>query len=129
MAVFSLTDSVVTNQDIVSHNLELGQVCITNLFTFGIFITQHFFRSFGLWQQKTSKAFSAISILAASFTSGMLLAGLSSTGDKKRRMESLILDIHKSSFKLTFFQAYLSDFYHLAKYCLFLNNCLNEYFT
>ena len=26
MAVFSLTDSVVTNQDIVSHNLELGQV-------------------------------------------------------------------------------------------------------
>ena len=26
MAVFSLTDSVVTNQDIVRHSLELGQV-------------------------------------------------------------------------------------------------------
>ena len=120
MAVFSLTDSVVTNQDIVSHNLELGQVCITIFFYIGDFDHLTLFRSFGSWQQKTSKASSATFIPAASFTSGMLPAGLSSTGDKKRMMESLILDVHKLVFKLTFFQAFSSDFHHLPIYCLFL---------
>ena len=38
MAIFSLTDSVVTNQDIVSHSLELGQVVCSESLEYQIFL-------------------------------------------------------------------------------------------
>ena len=38
MAIFSLTDSVVTNQDIVSHSLELGQVACSESLEYQIFL-------------------------------------------------------------------------------------------
>ena len=63
MAIFSLTDSVVTNQDIVSHSLELGQVACSEPLEYQKYFSSSRFSA--SWQRRTSKASSATSTLAA----------------------------------------------------------------